>query len=57
MFNLFSKKTKLEKLQIQHKKLLKEAFELQSVNRRDSDAKYLEAEKIQKQIDEHNMTA
>lgn len=57
MFNLFRKKTKLEKLQIQHKKLLKEAFELQSVNRRDSDAKYLEAEKIQKQIDEYNMTA
>jgi len=57
MFKLFRKKTKLEKLQIKHKKLLQEAFELQAYNRRDSDAKYLEADKIQQQIDKYNLSA
>jgi hypothetical protein len=52
MFGLFKKKSPLEKLQEKYKKLMEEAFLLQSVNRRDSDAKYLEADDILKNIEE-----
>jgi hypothetical protein len=46
MFGLFKKKSKVEKLQEQYEKLQKEAYELSKVDRRKSDAKIAEAEKI-----------
>ena len=51
MFGLFKKKSEVEKLQDKYKKLMEEAFKLQSINRSDSDAKYLEADNILKEID------
>lgn len=51
MFGLFKKKTEEEKLVNRHRKLLKEAYELQSINRRDSDQKYLEADELFKKIE------
>jgi len=51
MFGLFKKKSEVEKLQEKYKKLMKEAFELSKSNRSASDAKYAEADAIQKQID------
>ena len=51
MFGLFKRKTEIEKLQDQYKKLMKEGFDLQSVNRSTSDQKYLEADQILKKID------
>ncbi|SDG87684.1 Lacal_2735 family protein [Psychroflexus sediminis] len=52
MFGLFKKKTDLEKLEDQYKKLHKDAFELSKVNRQKSDAKLKEANDISKQIEE-----
>ena len=52
MFNLFKKKSEVEKLQISYKKLMEEAYKLQSVNRSDSDQKYFEADAILKKIEE-----
>lgn len=51
MFGLFKKKTELEKLQEKYQKLMKEAFDLSKINRSESDSKYAEADKIQKQIE------
>ncbi len=51
MFGLFKKKSEVEKLQEKYKKLMQEAYNLQSINRSDSDQKYLEADQILKQID------
>jgi hypothetical protein len=51
MFELFKKKSEAEKLQEKYKKLMEEAYKLQSINRSDSDAKYLEADNILKKID------
>lgn len=51
MFGLFKKKTELEKLQEQYKKLMKEAFERSKINRKEGDSKYAEADEIQKKID------
>lgn len=51
MFGLFKKKSEKEKLQGRYKKLMEEAYKLQSVNRRQSDEKYTEADAILKQID------
>lgn len=51
MFGLFKKKSESEKLQEQYKKVMEEAYKLQSINRSDSDAKYLEADNILKKID------
>lgn len=50
MFGLFKKKSEIEKLQDQYKKLMEEAYKLQSINRSDSDQKYLEADNILKKI-------
>lgn len=50
MFGLFKKKSEIEKLQDQYKKLMEEAFKLQSVNRSESDQKYLEADNILKKM-------
>jgi len=51
MFGLFKKKSKKEILNAKHKKLLEEAFKLSTTNRRESDSKYAEAEKVLKQIE------
>lgn len=52
MFGLFKKKTDLERLEDQYKKLQKDAYELSKVNREKSDAKLKEADDIGKRIDE-----
>jgi hypothetical protein len=51
MFGLFKKKTEAEKLQEKYKKLMEEGFKLQSINRSDSDQKYLEADNLLKKIE------
>lgn len=51
MFGLFKKKTALEKHQDLYKKLMEDAYKLQSINRSESDQKYLEAEIILKKIE------
>ncbi|KRP28509.1 Lacal_2735 family protein [Polaribacter sp.] len=50
MFGLFKKKSEVEKLQDKYKKLMEEAYKLQSINRGQSDQKYLEADNILKEI-------
>ncbi len=52
MFGLFKKKSEVEKLQEKYKKLMEEAFKLQSINRSDSDQKYLEADHLLKKIED-----
>jgi hypothetical protein len=51
MFGLFKKKTEVEKLQEKYKKLMEDAYKLQSINRSDSDQKYLEADNLLKKIE------
>ncbi|MCC4213997.1 Lacal_2735 family protein [Leeuwenhoekiella parthenopeia] len=51
MFGLFKKKTEKEKLELEYKKLMKEAFELSKSNRSASDDKYAEADRILKKIE------
>jgi len=51
MFKLFKKKTKAEVLDQQYQKLLKEAFTLSKTNRRASDEKMAEADRILKEIE------
>ena len=50
MFNLFRKKSKKEKLQDQYNKLIKEAYELSTINRKLSDQKTYEADQVMQQI-------
>ncbi|WP_105046032.1 Lacal_2735 family protein [Polaribacter gangjinensis] len=50
MFGLFKKKSEVEKLHEKYKKLMQEAYQLQSVNRSESDQKYVEADEILKKI-------
>ena len=52
MFKLFKKKTELEKLNEKYKKLLLEAKNLSSSNRKASDAKTFEAEQVLDRIKE-----
>lgn len=51
MFNIFKKKSELEKLEITYKKLLEESFKLSHVNRKLSDLKSAEADAILKKIE------
>ncbi|PKA82041.1 hypothetical protein ATE92_0166 [Ulvibacter sp. MAR_2010_11] len=51
MFKLFKKKTKIEKLEIQYRKLLEEAHKLSTTNRKLSDRKIFDANEILKQIE------
>lgn len=51
MFGLFKKATEEEKLQKEYKKLMQEAYKLQSINRSESDQKYLEADAVLKKIE------
>ncbi len=51
MFGLFKKKSKLEVLQKQYKKLQQEAYELSKSSRIKSDQKYAEAQEVLAQIE------
>ncbi|WP_419211604.1 Lacal_2735 family protein [Maribacter sp. X9] len=51
MFGLFKKKTEREKLQAQYEKLMKESYQLSTVNRSKSDDKAAEADAIMKQME------
>lgn len=51
MFGLFKKKSELDKLRDEYKKLQKESFELSKSNRSASDKKLAEAEVIYKKIE------
>lgn len=51
MFNLFKKKSKLEKLDEKYQKLLAEAHKLSTVNRQLSDAKTAEADLVLKEME------
>lgn len=46
MFNIFKKKSQLEKLEVKYAKLLDEWHKLSSVNRTASDLKFAEAQEI-----------
>jgi len=52
MFGLFKKKSPTDKLRDQYSKLMSEAFDLSKTDRKASDAKYAEADKIMKEIEE-----
>lgn len=54
MFNLFKKKSKLEKLEIEYRKLLEESYKLSTSNRKLSDTKAAEAAEILKRIESLN---
>ena len=51
MFGIFKKKSEADKLQDKYKKVMEEAYKLQSINRTHSDSKYKEADDILKKID------
>lgn len=51
MFGIFKKKSEEDKLQDSYKKLMEEAYKLQSINRSESDKKYLEADNVLKKIE------
>lgn len=52
MFGLFKKKSTIDILDAKYKQLMKEAFELSRSNRTASDARYAEAERILKEVQE-----
>lgn len=56
MFGLFKKKTEAEKLHKKYDKLMQEGYELSTINRKASDAKYAEADQVLKQIDKLSQT-
>lgn len=51
MFKLFKKKSEKEILQKKYEKFMKEAHSLSSVNRKLSDEKVFEADKVLKQLE------
>lgn len=51
MFGIFKKKSEVEKLQDKYKKLMKEGYDLQSIDRKASDQKYYEADQVLKKIE------
>lgn len=51
MFNLFKKKTEIEKLQEEYEKLMEQSFKLSTSNRAASDKKVEEAELVLKKMD------
>ncbi|MFD2550671.1 Lacal_2735 family protein [Bizionia sediminis] len=52
MFGLFKGKSEVEKLQKQYESLMKDWHRLSTTDRKASDLKYAEAEKIAKRIEE-----
>jgi hypothetical protein len=51
MFGLFKDKSPLQKLQDEHNRLLKEAFELGKINRKAADLKTAEADLVAQKIE------
>ncbi|WGD34334.1 Lacal_2735 family protein [Olleya sp. YS] len=51
MFGIFKKKSQLDKLQEQYRKLLEESYKLSTTNRSESDKKQAEAQSILQQIE------
>lgn len=51
MFNFFKKKSPIDTLNEKYKKLQKQAYELSSSNRTQSDMKYAEAQEVLKEIE------
>lgn len=52
MFGLFSEKSPIDKLVVQHKKLLEEAYKLSVTNRSASDSKTAEAHEVLQKIEQ-----
>ena len=52
MFGIFKKKSPLEKLQLEYKKLLTEAHKLSKVDRKKSDQKIADANDVLNKIDD-----
>jgi len=52
MFKLFKKKSKVEILGKQYQKLLKESHRLSTINRKASDEKMAEADRLSKEIEQ-----
>jgi hypothetical protein len=50
MFNLFKKRSEVEVLKNQYKKLMEEAYKLSTIDRTASDAKYAEADAVMNKI-------
>jgi hypothetical protein len=55
MFNFFKKKSKIEVLQVKYEKLLEESFLLSKTNRSESDKKFVEAQSIMSEIENHKL--
>ena len=51
MFNLFKKKSNVEKLQEKYEKLMKEWHQFSTTNRSKSDEKYADAQKVLDEIE------
>jgi len=51
MTGLFRKRSEVDKLRKKHVKLLTAAYKLSHINRKESDAKYAEADKIAAEIE------
>ncbi len=54
MFGLFKKKSEKENLQAQYERLMKEAFSLSRTNRKLSDDKVFEADKVMQRLQQLN---
>ena len=54
MLNIFKKKSEIDVLNAQYKKLMEEAYKLSTISRAKSDSKYAEADAILKKIQELN---
>ncbi len=52
MFGFFKKKSPLEKLQLEYKTLLSEAHKLSKIDRKRSDQKIAEADKVLKKMNQ-----
>lgn len=50
MFGIFKKKSEKEKLLVKYEQLLKESYELSTINRKKSDQKNFEADELMKKI-------
>ena len=51
MFGIFKKKTEAEKLNKEYDKLMEEGYRLSTINRKASDEKYAEANKIMEKLE------
>jgi hypothetical protein len=51
MLGIFKKTSEADKLRKKHAKLMKEAYQLSHTNRKESDAKYAEADKLANEIE------